>query len=322
VQLAGKPAVPAAPAVPKAVSADVEPQASAPIAIPVASIWNHWPEAAKAALSNPEFASASLELPAAELEKGLRAGAVKYPWIRLCTFIRPLSARLAAALPADTELELPLSVLAPAFLAQHRPTRAQRKVAIAENIPDLFAGKAPTVGSATVPTAGPVSAPAATPAPATAQVQAPPPAPQPPAYGTTPAQPLAAAPKPSGSFGQLVGQPDKQEWSPNEVVKAALRLPGVAGVLVGAHDGMLLAGQMPTGLNPQTVAAFLPQVFGRLSQYGVDMNLKPGNRLVVTFGEQPLLIVKTGTLFLAAVGQAGQTLPDHELKLAATALGS
>ena len=45
-----------------------------------------------------------------------------------------------------------------------------------------------------------------------------------------------------------------------------MALPGVAGALVALPDGLRVASQIPSDLNADTLAAFLPQIYDRVSQ--------------------------------------------------------
>jgi predicted regulator of Ras-like GTPase activity (Roadblock/LC7/MglB family) len=53
----------------------------------------------------------------------------------------------------------------------------------------------------------------------------------------------------------------KRYASPNEIVSRAAALDGVAGVLIALPDGLMVASRIPSELNGDTLAAFLPADF-------------------------------------------------------------
>ena len=67
----------------------------------------------------------------------------------------------------------------------------------------------------------------------------------------------------------------------------------------------------------ETIAAFLPQIFGRMRQYTNE--LKMGGLLSVAFAvEQGTLhVFNAGIIYFAALSQAGVALPMAELHLIA-----
>ena len=78
-------------------------------------------------------------------------------------------------------------------------------------------------------------------------------------------------------------------------------------------DGLALAAHLPPALNADTVAAFLPQIFGRVSQSAGAMHLGPVTSVAITAGQSRCAIYKTGKLYLAVLGHPGATLPEAML---------
>jgi predicted regulator of Ras-like GTPase activity (Roadblock/LC7/MglB family) len=78
-------------------------------------------------------------------------------------------------------------------------------------------------------------------------------------------------------------------------------------------DGLVVAAQLPAGLKGETVAAFLPQIFGRVSQSAGEMQLGPLSSVVLAAGQGRCAIYKTGKLYLAALGHPGAALPEAML---------
>ena len=253
------------------------------LSVPLADVSKDWPESVKAELAsvNPD---STLLLPMADVGNAIRAGKITFSWKQLRTWINPTAITAASGQDA-TSLTLPLSVMVPLFMAKSQPAKAQRKAAFDESIPDMFAaGKAAAAPAAT----------AAAPAPAI-----PPPA------------PVAAAPPP----------PPAPPITPNQSVQKACGLPGVAGALLVSQDGFLVANQLPASIKGETVAAFLPQILGRMSQYTKEMNLGELNGLTLTVDNVPWQLCKAGNLYFAVVGRVGESLPLAQLNSIAAEIG-
>ena len=126
---------------------------------------------------------------------------------------------------------------------------------------------------------------------------------------------MPAKPGAVKDLAELFGQPDKRNWTPNEIVKHTARLPGVAGALIALQDGLLVASCMPPSWKTETISAFLPQIFGRMNQYTNE--LKMGELQSVTFAvdQGTLQIFNAGIIYFAALGRIGVALPVTELLL-------
>jgi predicted regulator of Ras-like GTPase activity (Roadblock/LC7/MglB family) len=99
------------------------------------------------------------------------------------------------------------------------------------------------------------------------------------------------------------------------------RLPGVAGSLIALQDGLLVAHCMPRSWKTEAMAAFLPQIFGRINQYGKELNTGDAMAVAITTGAGTLQVYHAGIVYLAALGDPGGTLPLDELQLVAGELG-
>ena len=106
----------------------------------------------------------------------------------------------------------------------------------------------------------------------------------------------------------MFGLPDKDEWTPPEICRGICALEGVAGSVLAMSDGLAVAAQLPPPLKADTVAAFLPQIFSRISQSAGEMQLGPVTGIVLAAGQGDCAIYKTGKLYLAVLGHAGATL--------------
>jgi hypothetical protein len=107
---------------------------------------------------------------------------------------------------------------------------------------------------------------------------------------------------------------------PDEIVSHAVRLPGVAGALVALPDGLMVASQIPSDLNADTLAAFLPQICGRVSQCTKELRMGELNNLNFTVGNVPWKIFRIHGVYFAAFGRAGEQLPTAQLALLAAEL--
>ena len=264
------------------------------VVVSLAVLKTSWPPPVQAEIEQFKLADANVSLPLNKLDAGMKTGRVVFAWKELAQYLQPTPAEVSPE-TGGTALELPLSVIAPLFLARRRPGVAQKKVSIAAHIPDLFAG-----GGTAAEAPAPVSA-TATPAPSS-------PAPAPP------------APAPVDALGEIFGQPGKSHWPPPEIIQKICVLKGVAGSALTMSDGLLLAGQIPAPLQPETIVAFVPQIFGHVNQSAGEMQLGALTSVVFTAGAAQCAIYKTGKLYLAVLGRPGEPLPEAVLERIAAEL--
>jgi predicted regulator of Ras-like GTPase activity (Roadblock/LC7/MglB family) len=311
---------PAAPADKKAAPPANLSGATVPISISLLAA--NWPQNLVKDLDQKFLSKSKLEIPVELLEPGIRSGKVDFAWTELCSWMQPPPSEELVAAHAETRLGLPLSVVAPLFL-QRKGAPAKKKASnAAEEIPDLFYqgdGSEPplpasftpppvaapvtqvtTVRSESVPTtvSAPASAPAAPPAPVAD----------------------AGPRKRVKDLAELFGQPDKRNWTPNEIVQKTAQLPGVSGALIALQDGLLVASCMPPEWRTETVAAFLPQIFGRMHQYTKELRM--GELQSVTFAVDAgaMQIYAAGIIYFATLSKPESPLPLHELNLIAREL--
>ena len=261
----------------------------------------NWPAALKQHLVTSDFASINVPLPMNLVEAGLKRGRVTATWKEIRTWVRPSS----PVSPHDElQLDLPLKVLAPAFLSAQKQTgKAPKRLAVAEEIPNLFFG---------FPQASTVE-----PAPAPALSMAPmPPAPAAPAaratdtnFFTSHDTEEAPAGRPAAPATDFVNR----HTHPQEVVARAMVLPGVVGAVVTLADGLRVASQVPADMNPDAVAAFLPQIFDRVNQSTRELRMGALNNVGFTVGNVPWKIFRINSIYFAAFGRAGEALPKSQL---------
>ena len=71
----------------------------------------------------------------------------------------------------------------------------------------------------------------------------------------------------------------------------------------------MVASRLAADLNGDTLAAFLPQIFGKLSQCTKELRMGELNNLHFTVGNVPWKIFRVNAIFFAVFGRAGEPLP-------------
>jgi predicted regulator of Ras-like GTPase activity (Roadblock/LC7/MglB family) len=311
---APRPAPVAAPPAPVAAPAATIPRDTAPppaqpavegpsLSVALVALAESWPEALRQEILQMKLADAQVALPVQTVETALKQGKVAFSWKVLRSWIRPAPPS-AASVHDSAVLELPLKVIAPLFLNRRKEgDRLHQKVAIDENIPNLFFS---------FPQPGP-----------------PPPAEAAPALSHAVAKPVDTnyyvwddssdvarvdeselkrknAPSPATSFVTRCA-------TPNEVVSRAAALDGVAGALIALPDGLMVASRLAQDLNGDTLAAFLPHIFGKVSQCTKELRMGELNNLNFTVGNVPWKIFRVNAIFFAVFGRPGQPMPTTQL---------
>lgn len=321
------PAKPAAPA----------PSVGGSLSVAINTVKQKWPDAIQQLVA--QIGATDVEIPNELIEPALKAGKVEFPWQQLVTWLRPAPDGDVGLELGATMLEMPLSVIAPLYLQQSK-YRA-KKSNVPAGIPDIFSSKGeklaqPQVQEEQVEEAEEVEEveeeqvqaeepeaedvePVAAPAPVAPPVRVPVPAPAP---ILAPAHVSAVIPerKKAQSLNELFKEPNKKNWTPNEIVNKTITLPGVTGALIALQDGLLVAGSMPAPWKTETIAAFIPQIFGRLTQYTKELQM--GEVRTVNFGVDSgtLQIFNAGIIYFGALGKYASSLPVEDLILIATEL--
>lgn len=310
-----------APAATASAPAPAKPAQPVPegLKVPLEPVSTKWPEAILQELSGYNLDGAQVEIPGPVLQKGLRSGKIENPWSQVRGWIEAVPGDAPPSPHASTPVELPLSVVAPLFF-KNRQGQAAKKAYVPTDIPDLFSAE----GTPQAP--GQAAAPAPAPAPAPVAVQAAepvaPPAPQPVAAAPVPVTPApAAAPqKKPTNIAELFGEPKKKNWTPNEIVQRTAQLPGVAGAMIALQDGLLVAGSLPPDWKAETVAAFIPQMFGRMRQYTRELSIGDLKSLTFVVDKGPLQIFNAGLIYFVVLGDSEALMPVEEMNLIATEL--
>jgi predicted regulator of Ras-like GTPase activity (Roadblock/LC7/MglB family) len=279
----------------------------------------NWPDAVKQEIVSGNLSGSQLALPATLIEPGLKRGRIVVAWKNLRIMIRPTPPPVS---PNDSvELELPLKIIAPLFFASQKVvSKNHSKLTVSAEIPNLFnSNKQPEL-----PPAAPIAA-------APVQKAEPKAAAQPWGdliSGTSTKTGSAKVPPPSPAKVEdtnYYAKPEVVETSgepanPRDIVGRALALPGVAGAVVALPDGLSVASQVPSDLNADTLAAFLPQIFSRTSQSTNELRMGDLNNLSFTAGNVPWKIFRVNAVYFAAFGRAGQPLPTAQLAALAVQL--
>jgi predicted regulator of Ras-like GTPase activity (Roadblock/LC7/MglB family) len=260
--------------------------------VPLAEVAEGWPEPVRREIVQLNLVDARLALPMETVERALKQGRIAFHWKQVRAFVKP--AVPGSTSPHDTTVvEMPLKVVAPLFLQRQRETaKATPRIEVDKDIPNLFFGF---------------------PQPETEA--APPPKPADSNYYTWGDTDDTVNVDPTelkrGSSGNTART--SKFASPNDIVARASALPGVSGALIALPDGLMVAGRVPAEVNADTLAAFLPQIFGKVSQCTKELRMGELNNLNFTVGNVPWKIYRVNAIFFAAFGQAGQGLPTVDL---------
>jgi predicted regulator of Ras-like GTPase activity (Roadblock/LC7/MglB family) len=304
------PAIPAARPVPAAPSAPALPEGQVTL-VPLAALSEIWPETLRLEIVQLNLQTAQVALPVSLIEPALRRGRVAFPWQILRSWIRPNPPGVSNH--DGIELELPLKVLAPLFVPRKK-IEAKPKTQPSlppSSIPNLFFGfPQPQPEELAAPLNAPDVVPLVKPLDAKlaetdyyvwgdgADAQ------------RSPETEFKRAPMPATDFSS-------RRATPKEIIERALKLPNVVGAVVALPDGLKVAFHLPPDLNPDTVAAFLPQLFSRVSQCSKELRMGELNNLNFTIGNVPWKIFRVNAVYFAAFGRAGEPLPTAHLAVLA-----
>lgn len=321
------------------------PKVTGHLKVPLASVCGDWIDEVRAQLTDVDTAQAEILVPLELLEPAMKSGRVLFSWQEVAGWIQPPLAIPPTPKVGEMPVELSLKAIAPLFMNSHRGG-AQKRLTVDDAIPDLFAGGD---SSALVQIQPPPPVPTpVVPAPAVApsRVTVPPPSPIPAERITTPVEPepvkiVPTAPTVSAtapatpaaktppstpavaqvSVEQIIGSPTTR-CGPKEIVARASKLPGVTGALLAMSDGLLVTNHLPSELKAETIAAFLPQMFGRMNQYTKELALGSLERLALTVEGGEWQVFKCPEIYFAVLGKRGEALPLNLLAQIAAELSS
>jgi predicted regulator of Ras-like GTPase activity (Roadblock/LC7/MglB family) len=292
------PLVPVHPPAAHSASASGEASAHGPLTVALSAVADAWSDSLKQEIIQLDLAEASVALPFAAVEAGLKRGRLSFPWKKLKAWVHP-SLQAQVSVHDPVELELPLRVIAPLFIAQRREQpQTAGKVAVDRDIPNLFFGL-PQPDTAGLAVDHAVNKPVDT------------------NYYVWDDQ-VDAVPDDARNNAASCPRTAGTEFvtryaTPNEVVSRASALEGVEGAVIALPDGLMVASHLPPGLNGDTLAAFLPHLFGKVSQCTQELRMGEVNNLNFTVGNVPWKIFRVNALYFAAFGRKGQALPTARL---------
>jgi len=338
-----KPQQPARPA-PAIAAPAVSEDESLPV--PLQKLVGSLPEEVRKEVVDVDVEATIAALPMSLVQPALKSGKVLFAWSDLAGWLEPPLPRPPSKSAGELLIELPLSIIAPIFMAHYRAATSPKRLDVDGQIPDLFQSTggspdpgdraqaapapAPAAAAPTVSTKAKAAATAAVPRPSAPKAAAPAPAPAPsaaplprtahaaaaaaaaPAAATT-----AATTAPATTVESVIG-PAQRRFAPKEIVQNLARLPGVGGALIAMTDGLPVASTALEGVNTDTLAAFLPQMFGRASQYSKDIGLGALQSMSLHVEGGCWQVFKQPNIYLAVGGKAGEEMPYNLLaKIAA-----
>ncbi|MCW5551353.1 MAG: hypothetical protein KIS67_04220 [Verrucomicrobiae bacterium] len=318
------PTAPASPVVPATpIRLPVPPAAATPaprpspppanadsLTVPLKSLAESWPDSLRQEIVQSNLVDAQLAVPCDLIENALKRGRAAFTWKILRSWITPALVS-SASVQDETELELPLRVIAPLFLARQKSwAKPHQKVTLDDGIPNLFFGfpkpEAPLPAITSTPGAavGPVNKPVDTNY-----------------YVWDDHAELTRCDDTEYKRKVPSGTDFVARYAtPNEIVSRAAALDGVAGALIALPDGLMVANRIPPELNGDTLAAFLPQIFAKVSQCTKELRMGELNNLNFTVGNVPWKIFRVNAIFFAAFGRAAEALPTAQLAALASEL--
>ena len=239
-----------------------------------------------------------MAIPFEAAESALKQGKIAFSWKTVRGWMQQAP---ADASPNESlVVELPLKIVAPLFLAKRAEARPQQKVEIDDNIPNLFFGFPQ-----------PESAPSAASTAKAADTN----------FYVWDDRSDTVTSAEVETKGPSVGTKFVSKYAtPNEIVSRAAALDGVAGAIIALPDGLLVASRIPPEFNADTLAAFLPQIFGKVSQCTKELRMGDLNNLNFTVGNLPWKIFRVNAIFFAAFGRVGEPLPTAKLAALAAEL--
>jgi predicted regulator of Ras-like GTPase activity (Roadblock/LC7/MglB family) len=271
-----------------------------------------WPEALQQQLQDSIAADATLAVPRDAVAAGLKEGRIAFYWQTLRTWITPPPGSQVAAFD-QLELELPLKDVSAAFLSKRAPAQAQKiDEDLDESLPDLFCPAQPPKlrlqEQAAVEDRPPIPMPRFGSNGTNGSNGSRNPAKHVPEMPMVPLTPLHESVRGTSDTATL-----RRTSTPDEVVARAIALNGVAGAIIALPDGLPVASRLPRDLNPEVVAAVLPQMFARLSEYTDELQLGKVDTLEFTSANVPWRLFRTRNLVFAAIAHKGKSLPFSEL---------
>jgi predicted regulator of Ras-like GTPase activity (Roadblock/LC7/MglB family) len=252
---------------------------------------------------------ASLRVPLSRLEPAMQTGRASFSWTEITRWFQP-SFPAGVAVDPTAWLDLPLNVVTPLFM-QCAQRRQRKKPALAQNIPDLFTGSAAAVAADTAAHASAQSSAMGHSMPANLTNLLPKPVTYSPLIKSSSEPPL-------DTLVEIMTSLTQPDWSPSDTVKKMSAFPGIGGVMLATKDGLVVADKLPSSLDADQLAAFLPQMFTRMGDYAIELRMGIIKALTLSLDGGPCMVIDGGILYLIVAGKPGEPLPEaHIQKIAA-----
>ncbi|MBN2507173.1 MAG: roadblock/LC7 domain-containing protein [Verrucomicrobia bacterium] len=281
------------------------------VGVPLNLVSGAWPEPVRQEIAQAGFSQARIEIPFVAIEPGLRQGKIEFHWLQVCSWLTPPVPLDYESPHSEARLTFPLSVVAPIFLQQKLKKLRSRRQAAPANIPDLFTPEGKLVAPV-APTPTQPASPAPAPGPDEGRMAG--------AVKGGRGRGEAGEAGAPANLAELFGEPGKQKWTPNDIVNKTVQFPGVAGAMIALQDGLLVAHCMPPGVKADTIAAFLPQMLGRMAQYAKEFEMGDLGSLTLTMGRGALQVYHAGAIYFAVLAGVGEVLPLRNLDFIAAEL--
>ena len=116
--------------------------------------------------------------------------------------------------------------------------------------------------------------------------------------------------------------PSGQRFPAREIIQNIAKLPGVAGAMLVMSDGLLVTSAVPPPIKSELVAAFLPQIFGRMGQYTKELSMGGLRWLSFTVESGTWQVIKQTNIYLAILCKADKLVPQNQLASIAAELNT
>lgn len=265
---------------------------------PLDQLWEKWPESIKHGLADLEHAL--VKIPVSSLTPILQRGKAVFPWVEVRNWLGSKARPTLLAQEEKTELVFPMGTLVPAYMKVQQVGKSSKQLDTQEmdSIPDLFGGAAPAP-VVPPPPVSPAFPPVSAPAPGNLNPESNFSVPE-----TVPAPP---------AFEKKVEESVRGELTPLQLIQEAVKFSEVIGAFLASSDGLLIHGELPEQMKQETFAAFIPQMYDRVSKYTRELRQGDLRTLSLTFGETGMVIMKTDDIYFAALSKSEDALPLADL---------
>lgn len=107
---------------------------------------------------------------------------------------------------------------------------------------------------------------------------------------------------------------EHEEWRPESVVARLRLLDGVDGAVIASREGLVVASDVSSYVDSDIFAAFLPEITVRTTVYVTEMNLPAPDLMEISLGEQKLLLIPAGDLFVGLIAARSAIIPVEKVR--------